>query len=75
MRITETPVEHYPRYHGSPTGARPLVILRAFGELAQLFWNYRVAALWRSRALPASLERREASAAESGSALNHASAS
>jgi glycosyltransferase involved in cell wall biosynthesis len=37
LRIIDTPVPHYPRLTGKPTGARPLVILRAFGEL----WTLR----------------------------------
>lgn len=37
-RIVELPVGHYPRKAGSPTGASPKVILRAFRELKN---NYR----------------------------------
>lgn len=40
--IVEEPVSHYPRQAGSPTGARPDVILRAFKELIKLRWQ-----LWR----------------------------
>lgn len=35
-RIIELPVAHYPRYHGSPTGAAWRVIVRAFHELPRL---------------------------------------
>jgi hypothetical protein len=43
-RIVEVPVTHFPRPAGSPTGARPEVILRAFREL------FRVRlAMWRGR--------------------------
>jgi hypothetical protein len=37
--ITEQPVGHFPRTAGSPTGARPDVILRAFVELFRLWRN------------------------------------
>ncbi|MBN2056702.1 glycosyltransferase family 2 protein [bacterium] len=37
MRIKEVPVSHYPRLHGSQTGANPLVIMKAFKELRQLY--------------------------------------
>jgi hypothetical protein len=40
LRVAEVPVAHYPRYHGSPTGASLKVIARAFRELPQL-WKYR----------------------------------
>ena len=36
FRIREVPVSHFPRKAGSPTGAHPRVILRAFVELFQL---------------------------------------
>jgi len=36
FRIIDTPVPHYPRLTGKPTGARPSVILRAFAELWRL---------------------------------------
>ncbi|MCC7104293.1 MAG: glycosyltransferase family 2 protein [Chloroflexi bacterium] len=36
FRIRERPVRHYPRPAGSPTGARPAVIARAFVELFRL---------------------------------------
>lgn len=36
LRICETPVLHYPRCHGAPTGARLRVIWRAFWELPSL---------------------------------------
>src|SRR5262249_33653939 len=39
LRIRETPVTHYLRYHGAPTGAALKVIYRAFRELPQL-WKY-----------------------------------
>ena len=37
FRITEVGVHHYPRRHGTPTGANPLVIARAFYELFKLY--------------------------------------
>jgi hypothetical protein len=37
--VAELPVSHYPRTVGSPTGARPAVIARAFKELFQLWWT------------------------------------
>jgi len=37
FRITEVGVHHYPRQHGTPTGANPLVIARAFYELFKLY--------------------------------------
>lgn len=40
LTIRETPVTHYPRYSGAPTGAAVKVILRAFRELPSL-WKYR----------------------------------
>ncbi len=36
QRIVEVPVTHLPRLAGTPTGANPRVILRAFAELFQL---------------------------------------
>jgi glycosyltransferase involved in cell wall biosynthesis len=39
FRVTERPVGHYPRTAGSPTGARPDVIVRAFVELFRLWRN------------------------------------
>ncbi|MFP3897210.1 MAG: glycosyltransferase family 2 protein, partial [Anaerolineales bacterium] len=39
FEIVEEPVSHYPRQAGSQTGARPDVILRAFGELFKLRWK------------------------------------
>jgi len=36
FRVKELPVSHYPRTAGSPTGARPAVIARAFAELLRL---------------------------------------
>jgi hypothetical protein len=44
LRIRETPVRHYPRYSGMPTGAARKVILRAFRELPPLWWRYRAGA-------------------------------
>lgn len=43
--IKEVPVSHLPRTAGSPTGAKPHVILRAFREL----WRFRTQ-LWREPA-------------------------
>lgn len=37
--IKQLPVSHFPRTAGSPTGARPDVIVRAFRELFQLWRN------------------------------------
>lgn len=37
FRIVEVGVHHYPRQHGKPTGANPLVIARAFYELFKLY--------------------------------------
>ena len=39
FRALELPVSHYPRTAGSPTGARPSVILRAIKDLAILRWS------------------------------------
>ena len=39
FRVQELPVSHFPRTAGSPTGARPSVIVRAFAELFQL-WRH-----------------------------------
>jgi glycosyltransferase involved in cell wall biosynthesis len=39
FRVIELPVSHFPRTAGSPTGARPEVIVRAFRELFQLWRN------------------------------------
>jgi hypothetical protein len=49
LRIRETPVTHYPRYHGAPTGAALRVILRAFRELPRL-WKYRYTSIALSAA-------------------------
>ena len=35
-RIVEVPVTHHPRVAGTPSGARPGVVVRAFGELIRL---------------------------------------
>jgi hypothetical protein len=40
LSIGETPVHHYPRAHGAPTGAALRVILRAFRELPRML-RYR----------------------------------
>ena len=37
FRVTEVGVHHFPRRHGKPTGANPLVIARAFYELFKLY--------------------------------------
>lgn len=37
FRVTEVGVHHFPRRHGTPTGANPLVIARAFYELFRLY--------------------------------------
>ncbi len=37
FKIVEVGVHHYPRRHGTPTGANPLVIARAFYELFKLY--------------------------------------
>jgi len=50
--IAEVPVPHYPRTAGSPTGAKPSVILRAVRD----FWRLRIR-LWTNRA--GALERGE----------------
>lgn len=42
LRVAELPVAHYPRYHGSSTGAALRVIARAFRELPQMR-KYRAA--------------------------------
>lgn len=40
FRVTELPVySHRPRVAGSPTGARPAVVLRAFRDLFRLRWE------------------------------------
>ena len=39
FRLKELPVSHFPRTAGSPTGARPDVIVRAFVELFRLWRN------------------------------------
>jgi glycosyltransferase involved in cell wall biosynthesis len=56
FQVVELPVSHFPRRGGSPTGARPSVIARAFLELFQL---------WRSldRALASDPRIRAAEAA------------
>jgi glycosyltransferase involved in cell wall biosynthesis len=42
--VVEVGVPHYPRLAGSPTGAKPQVILRAIRD----FWRLRIA-MWRGR--------------------------
>ena len=37
VSIKEVPVSHLPRVAGSPTGAKPAVIARAFGEMVRLY--------------------------------------
>ncbi len=37
IAIKEVPVSHLPRVAGSPTGAKPAVIARAFGEMVRLY--------------------------------------
>src|SRR4030088_3194049 len=39
FRVTELPVGHYPRTAGSPTGARPDVIVGGFVEFFRLWRN------------------------------------
>jgi glycosyltransferase involved in cell wall biosynthesis len=39
FNVKELPVSHFPRTAGSPTGARPDVIVRAFAELFRLWRN------------------------------------
>src|ERR687886_455594 len=39
FQVKELPVRHFPRTAGSPTGARPDVIVRAFVELFRLWLN------------------------------------
>jgi hypothetical protein len=40
-RIREVEVSHRPRLHGQQTGASPRVIMRAFREIAVLYWRLR----------------------------------
>jgi glycosyltransferase involved in cell wall biosynthesis len=42
VKIFETPVMHYPRCRGTPTGAALRVIYRAFHELPRLYWQRSV---------------------------------
>lgn len=37
--IKEVPVRHRRRIYGNPTGASPEVIIKAFLEMARLYWN------------------------------------
>ena len=39
VAIKEVPVSHLPRVAGSPTGAKPTVIIRAFREMLSLYWG------------------------------------
>lgn len=39
VAIKEVPVSHLPRVAGSPTGAKPSVIIRAFREMMRLYWG------------------------------------
>lgn len=39
IAIKEVPVSHLPRIAGSPTGAKPSVIIRAFREMMGLYWG------------------------------------
>jgi glycosyltransferase involved in cell wall biosynthesis len=41
LRIAEVPVDHFPRTSGTPSGADPRVILRAFAELRRLYPRIR----------------------------------
>jgi hypothetical protein len=43
LRIEQTPVHHYPRYHGAPTGAALRVITKAFWDLGRML-KYRFSA-------------------------------
>jgi glycosyltransferase involved in cell wall biosynthesis len=40
-RVVDVSVPHYPRRAGLPSGGRPGVALRAFAELAQVWWRRR----------------------------------
>ena len=51
--IKELPVSHLPRTAGSPTGARPQVILRALWELSSLWWDLSYQRVEHGRARPA----------------------
>lgn len=54
LKICETPVMHYPRFRGAPTGAALRVILRAFRELPRLYrqrCNTRLIDFQRARLL------------------------
>lgn len=42
-KICEVEVRHLPRLAGEQTGANPKVVVRAFAELARLFWRLRCA--------------------------------
>lgn len=39
--LCQVPVTHYPRQHGTQTGAHPRVVLRAFAELGRLYRELR----------------------------------
>src|SRR5919197_1421383 len=67
FRVKELPVSHYPRTAGSPTGARPDVIVRAFIELFHLWRNLDRELAEDPRAGPrAPLARRPNGAGEPG---------
>lgn len=50
VRIKEVPVTHLPRRAGSPTGASPKVILRAFAEWWRLYRTTDFGVLWHRQA-------------------------
>ena len=41
LRIAEVPVDHFARRSGTPSGADPRVIVRAFAELRRLYPRIR----------------------------------
>lgn len=45
LRVAQTPVTHYPRYHGVAFGCGLKMIRRALVELPDLWWRYRVRGL------------------------------
>ena len=67
-RLRERPVRHYPRPAGSPTGARPAVIARAFKELFRLRLNL-------GRELAESAARHQPAPAPPGGTANSPSSS
>jgi len=40
-RVVELPVPHLPRRAGRASGGRPDVVLKAFTELAAVWWRFR----------------------------------